>query len=210
MTRVDKMEPGQTLNTGEVTVPREAATVILLRGGDTALEVLLLERTHAARFMAGAWVFPGGAVDTADGSGDAAHRAAAVRELAEEADVHGVDPEGLVLFSHWITPTAVKVRFDTRFFLATLPEDAVPKVDGEECVDLGWFAPADALAARERDELLLMFPTAKHLEWLARFDTAEALLEHARGQAVEPLEPRLVTIGDERHVLLPGEPGYEG
>ena len=42
--------------------------------------------------MGGAWVFPGGAVDAAEGEGDAAHRAAAVRELAEEAAVEGVDP----------------------------------------------------------------------------------------------------------------------
>ena len=47
------------------TPARQAATVILLRGGARTLEVLLVKRTPAARFMGGAWVFPGGAVDTA-------------------------------------------------------------------------------------------------------------------------------------------------
>ena len=37
--------------------------------------------------MGGAWVFPGGAVDAHEGEGDAAHRAAAVRELEEEAGI---------------------------------------------------------------------------------------------------------------------------
>ena len=78
--------PGEELNvTGEETVPRQAATVILLRGGADALEVLLVKRTPQARFMGGVWVFPGGAVDADEGEGDAAHRVAAVRELEEEA-----------------------------------------------------------------------------------------------------------------------------
>src|SRR5436190_2117114 len=57
-------EPGTILNdTGEPTVPRQAATVLVLRGGAERLEVLLAQRTPKARFMGGAWVFPGGAVD---------------------------------------------------------------------------------------------------------------------------------------------------
>src|SRR4051795_7918078 len=111
-------EPGTTLNTGEPTVPRQAAPVIVLRGGARRLEVLMVQRTPAARFMGGAWVFPGGAVDAHEGEGEAAHRIAAVRELAEEAAIEGVDAAALVRFSRWITPAAVKVRFDTHFFLA--------------------------------------------------------------------------------------------
>ena len=78
----DRLEPGVQMNTGEVTIPRLAATVLLLRGGGDRLEVLLAKRTPAARFMGGAWVFPGGSVSAEDGEGPAALRAAAVRELA--------------------------------------------------------------------------------------------------------------------------------
>src|SRR5206468_3447410 len=38
--------------------PRPAASVIVLRGGAETLEVLLVRRTPAARFMGGVWVFP--------------------------------------------------------------------------------------------------------------------------------------------------------
>src|SRR3954471_1460147 len=96
---VDRPGPGEELNDGEVTVPRQAATVIVLRGGAETLEVLLVQRNPAQRFMGGAWVFPGGAVDAHEGEGDAAHRAAAVRELDEEAAIAGVDPAALVKFS---------------------------------------------------------------------------------------------------------------
>src|SRR5436190_2246701 len=114
--------PGETLNPGPPTRPRQAASVILLRGGRETLKVMLVQRTPEARFMGGVWVFPGGAVDAHEGVGDEAHRAAAVRELAEEAAIEGVGSAELVKFSRWITPPEVKIRFDTHFFLAAAPE----------------------------------------------------------------------------------------
>ena len=104
--------------------PRPASTVVVLRPGATAaFEVLLVRRNDRVAFMAGAYVFPGGRVDEADPSGartprfwvepprftdlttadEWRYRAAAVRELTEEADVRvGVDD--LVPIAHWVTP----------------------------------------------------------------------------------------------------------
>jgi 8-oxo-dGTP pyrophosphatase MutT (NUDIX family) len=171
--------------------------------------VLLVRRNPQQRFMGGAWVFPGGAVDAHEGEGEDAHRAAAVRELEEEAAVSGVDPASLVRFSRWITPAQVKVRFDTHFFLAPLPAGAEPAVDGNECVDLGWFTPPAALERHRAGELLLVFPTIKHLEQLSAFDSSDALLAFATGREVVPVEPRVVMGGEHARILLPGEPGYE-
>jgi 8-oxo-dGTP pyrophosphatase MutT (NUDIX family) len=202
---VDRPGPGEELNTSEsVVTPRPAASVIVLRGGSEALEVLLVRRTPAARFMGGVWVFPGGAVDAGEDEVDAA-----LRELQEEAAIGGVEREALVRFSQWITPAEVKIRFDTHFFLAPVPGDAEPAIDGEEIVDLGWFGPGEALEAYARGELELVFPTIKHLEQLALFATAEELLEHARGRHVEPVEPRVIMSGETARVVLPGEPGYD-
>lgn len=202
-------EPGTTLNTGEATVPRQAASVILLRGGSETLELLLVKRTEKARFMGGVWVFPGGAVDAHEGDGDAAHRAAAVRELEEEASVSDVDPATVVKFSRWITPPEVNVRFDTHFFLAPLPEGQEPQVDGEECVDLGWYTPDAALEAHQAGEILLVFPTIKHLEQLSAFASCDEVLQYAAGREVLPVEPRVIVTGETARVLLPGEPGYD-
>jgi 8-oxo-dGTP pyrophosphatase MutT (NUDIX family) len=49
-------------------VPRDAATVILVRPGpgDSGVEVFLLRRTRALEFAPGACVFPGGSVDERD------------------------------------------------------------------------------------------------------------------------------------------------
>ena len=206
----DRPPPGEELNlTGEETAPRQAATVIVLRGGADTLEVLLVRRTPQARFMGGVWVFPGGAVDADEGEGDAAHRVAALRELEEEAGIVIDDPAALVKFSRWITPPEVVVRFDTHFFLAALPPGQEPSIDREEIVDEGWFAPDEALAAHQRGNIALVFPTIKHLEQLAAFASADALLAHARGREVGPVQPRVIAEGERARIVLPGEPGYD-
>jgi 8-oxo-dGTP pyrophosphatase MutT (NUDIX family) len=46
--------------------PRDAASLILLRGAGATLEVLVGRRPLAARFMPGVYVFPGGAIDPPD------------------------------------------------------------------------------------------------------------------------------------------------
>jgi 8-oxo-dGTP pyrophosphatase MutT (NUDIX family) len=210
----ERPAPGETFNPDAPTPPRQAASVILLRDGATAenraaaLEVLLVKRTPAARFMGGVWVFPGGAVDAQEGEGDAAHRIAAVRELSEEAAITLGAPEQLVKFSRWITPAEVQIRFDTHFFLALLPDGQEPQVDGEECVDLGWFTPARALDAHRDGEILLVFPTIKHLEQLGTFASVDALMSYARGREVQPVQPRVLLDGEVARIVLPGEPGY--
>jgi 8-oxo-dGTP pyrophosphatase MutT (NUDIX family) len=205
----DRPEPGAELHSGPATVPRLAATVILLRGADSGLEVLLAQRTPKARFMGGAWVFPGGAVSPQDGEGEAALRAAAVRELAEEAGIELTNPSELVPFSRWITPAVVKIRYDTWFFLASVPDGAEPEVDGEEMVQARWYEPHMALAAAEAGEIMLVFPTIKHLEQLSKFGTADELLRRARASTVAPVEPRVVREGETARIVLPGEPGYD-
>lgn len=47
--------------------PRPAATIVLMRDAEAALEVLLMRRNRNAGFVPGAYVFPGGRVDVADG-----------------------------------------------------------------------------------------------------------------------------------------------
>jgi 8-oxo-dGTP pyrophosphatase MutT (NUDIX family) len=205
----DRPGPGEEINLGPETEPRLAASVILLRGGEDQLELLLVKRNPAARFMGGAWVFPGGAVDRDEGNGQPALRAAALRELSEEAGVTLGSVDELVPFSRWITPPQVKIRFDTWFFLAPSPADADPRVDGGEVVEARWYDPAAALAAGQRDEILLVFPTIKHLEQLSGFASANQLLSYAAGLEVRPVEPHVVLHGEKARVVLPGEPGYE-
>ena len=190
---------------GEPTPARAAASAILLRDGADGLEVLLVQRNPRARFMGGAWVFPGGAVHP----DDVGPAATARRELAEEAGIELDASEELVPFSRWITPLEVKVRFDTFFFLAAAPPGANGRPDDGETVALRWLRPAEALEAGRRGELMLVFPTIKHLEALAGMSSVADALQKARTREVVPVQPRVVVRDGAAEVVLPGEPGYD-
>src|SRR3954453_16422926 len=196
-------EAGTILNeSGVPTPPRQAATVVVVRGGADRLEVLMGQRTPKARFMGGAWVFPGGAVDAHEGEGDVAHRAAAVREGEEGVQLTLPAPAALVPFAGWITPPEVSIRFDTYFFLAVAPAGAEAVPDGQEIIDARWFEPRRALEGSEAGELLMFFPTIKNLEVLTRFETADALLEWAATHEVRPVQPRVEGQGETARIVL--------
>ena len=203
--RVDRPPPGEEFNHGEVTEPRQAATLVLLRESPEGPEVLLVQRNPKQRFMGGVWVFPGGAVH----SSDADHAAAAVRELEEEAGIDLPEAAAIVPWTRWITPAEVKVRFDTRFFVAEAPPGAEATADGSECLDARWLRPAAALEAHERGELMLVFPTIKHLEALAEFDTVVRALDNARRSEVVPVQPKVTVREGSAELLMPGDPGYD-
>jgi 8-oxo-dGTP pyrophosphatase MutT (NUDIX family) len=193
--------------------PRPAASVILLRRGgrhaQRALEVLLVKRSSAASFMPGVWVFPGGVVDPGDGEGEESFRAAAIRELAEEASIELGSPGALVPFSRWITPEVVPTRFDAWFYLALAPAHSPPRPDGQETEDAAWYQPQAALDAHYEGNLSLVFPTIKHLEALLPYATSAEAIEAAREREIEPILPRVIGEGDGQRVVLPGEPGYD-
>lgn len=64
--------------------PVPASTVALLRDVAGGVEVCMLRRPGRSSFAADAFVFPGGAVDEADGTGPGAYLVAGVREVLEE------------------------------------------------------------------------------------------------------------------------------
>jgi 8-oxo-dGTP pyrophosphatase MutT (NUDIX family) len=200
----ERPHPSEELNPGAETQARVAASVIVLRDSAEGPEVLLVQRTPDARFMGGAWVFPGGAVD----EGETVEQTGR-RELQEEAAIDLPPDTPLTPFSRWITPAEVKTRFDTWFFVVEAPAGATAKVDGAECVDARWLRPQQALDEFGKDRLQLVFPTIKHLEQLAGFPSVGAAIEAAMAREVKPVQPRIVVSNGRPRVLLPGEPGFD-
>ena len=180
-----------------------------------------MRRSPEASFMPGVWVFPGGVVESdeavprgiegedsaADGV-ELAHRACAVRELREEAGIELPSELELRPWSRWITPEAAPVRFDTRFYVALAPAHSPPRPDGAETTEAAWISPREALERHRTDEMPLVFPTIKHLEALLPYAEAREVLEAARNREIVPVVPRVVGKGDDRRVVLPGDPGY--
>lgn len=153
--------------------PRDAATLILVRGGR---EVMMGQRSAGHVFMPDKWVFPGGRVDPGDARAKAtteltaeteallrkgtlsrrpprAFALAATRETLEEAGLRvggdgGPELDKLTFVARAITPPYRPRRFDARFFLAdagaVLADDK--PVIGEELLHTRWFSLEEARA----------------------------------------------------------------
>ena len=153
---------------GEPVAIREAATVMLLREVEDALEVFVLRRVPQMEFAPSVHVFPGGGIEAVDrdaaarsadrGSSDAAARVAAVREVAEECGVR-LDPSSLVPRARWLTPDFEVRRYDTWFYAAAMPEGQEAVACTTEAELGGWVRPADLLAAADAGEAMLLEPT---------------------------------------------------
>ena len=187
-----------------------AATVIVCREQDGQLEVLLLKRNPAMKNMGGIWVFPGGKVDAVDPGStiEAQARAAAIREVEEEAGLQ-LPAAGLLDFSHWLTPSIVKRRFATWFYIcaANVGEDVT--VDGEEMVEHPWIIPAAALAQHQTGELLMPPPTLVSLHDVAEHSTFEALVKTVTHRQPPYFFPTIVQRDEGMIFLYPGDSGYE-
>lgn len=116
--------------------------------------------------------------------------------------------DALVYFAHWITPEIQPLRFDTRFFAAPMPEGQEAVADEREITEVRWLAPREAIDLNARGQLSLRNPTVKNLELFDGAPTSAAALERLNGREVRTILPRVIIEGDQRRVLLPGEPGY--
>ena len=96
--------------------------------------------------------------------------------LLENEDL-SCDLSSLAYLSHWQTPAQNALRFDTRFFLARLPEDQAPLPTSDEVADSLWLTPDRALQLFEHGELPLIFPTFATLRMLADFETLESVFK---------------------------------
>lgn len=76
-----------------------------------------------------------------------------------------------VYFDHWVTPEIYSMRFDTRFFLATLPMNQTPLRRSEEVTHSLWIKPNDALGQMNRDDFPILPPTTTVLQELGRLAT---------------------------------------
>lgn len=175
-------------------VPGSAATVVLLRDGERGVEVLLAERPRDRGSFAGAWVFPGGAVDEADAAGgsvdteDAARRAA-VRETREEIGLE-LDRDDLVPFSRWTPPKNSPKQLRTTFFAVRVPDGEIRPAP-DEVMAVEWIRPIDALDRHAAGSMTLWPPTWVTLHGLQRAASVDEALAELRSGEVRPYVARV-------------------
>lgn len=192
--------------------PIPAATVVLLRNGDSGVEVLML-RKNAKIDFGGMWVFPGGCIEEEDyGSNrdiNAAAQVAAARETREEAGIEA-DPESFIWFAHWTPPPITPRRFATWFFVTRAIGYETIRIDGDEIHDHCWVTPGDALERHQRQEFDLVAPTWVTLYYLSQYDSLDALLDRLASEPPKTYETHVGKTAEGHHVALwQGDAGYE-
>lgn len=116
----------------------------------------------------------------------------------------------LTYFAHWITPEGRPKRFDTHFFLARMPRRQHAVHDGGESVLSVWVRPPDAIAAGERGDRNVMFPTRLNLELLERSNSVDEAIAEAAGRPIVTVLPKSQAIDGDSHriMTIPPEAGY--
>jgi len=93
-----------------------------------------------------------------------------------ESEQLSCDLGRLAHFSYWQTPSQVAMRFETRFFIAALPQGQTPLSTSYEVAHSLWLTPDRAMQLFSRGELPMIFPTFAALRTLADFETLESVL----------------------------------
>ena len=90
------------------------------------------------------------------------------------------DLSRIVYFDHWVTPAIYSMRFDTRFYIAVLPEHQTALDTSEEVTHSLWIAPEAALARMDRLDFPILPPTTTVLDRLARLSSWKGLTKEFR------------------------------
>jgi len=158
----------------------------------------------------------------AAGAGSAALKRAEERRRRERLPPdwlrQGAAAEGWTLtvsalwpWAHWITPVGMPRRFDTRFFIAVLPEGQDGRPDLRETTEGLWIGARQVLAQNLDGRTPLSPPTLVTLHELAGYASLEHLEEGLphRGWG-EPIFPRLVPLDSGRGAVIiePWDPMY--
>lgn len=138
----------------------------------------------------------------------ALHDGAAIGDALAEAG-RAIDPAALTPFARWLPQMVPHRIFDTRFYLARLPDGAAePTVDATENTRLFWASAADVLAMCDRGEAQVIFPTRRNLERLAQFDSHADAVAHAHAYPVRTITPWLSGEGADERLNIPADAGY--
>ena len=138
--------------------------------------------------------------DTSAASFQEARLALEAHELTFGAYLAGA---GLVLrtdllgaWAHWITPTFEPRRYDTRFFVAVLPEGQAVGELAREADRAEWAPLSDVLVAVDAGSSAMLPPTYVTCREVAGLAASEVLAAAAR-RDIHPIQPQLVEHGGE-------------
>jgi 8-oxo-dGTP pyrophosphatase MutT (NUDIX family) len=117
----------------------------------------------------------------------------------------------LLPWSRWVTPTlssVVRRRFDTRFFVATVPPGQEPRHDDHEATESLWLPPRTALRQYWDGVIELAPPQIMSLAHLARHRSVASVFAAARGRRPPCIRPQPQDVEGVRVLCYPGDPWH--
>jgi 8-oxo-dGTP pyrophosphatase MutT (NUDIX family) len=103
----------------------------------------------------------------------------------------------LAYWAHWITPEFEPRRYDTRFFVARIPEGQLTRDVSGEADRAHWMSAAEATTAVENGSMEMLPPTSVTIAEVDAYDRVADLLAAAPTRAVTTVRPGLEILGDE-------------
>jgi 8-oxo-dGTP pyrophosphatase MutT (NUDIX family) len=122
-----------------------------------------------------------------------------------------LEVDRLVYWAHWITPSAIPRRFDTRFFAAALPSGQSVTIDESEAVAHAWMTPVALLQAAKDGSMAVSQPTLYNLmeldASLRLHGSLGAMLAGEANRIVPAVLPKVIR-GDNMTIVLPWDEDY--
>lgn len=128
-------------------------------------------------------------------------------EVLERLDV-SLDPSLMQPWSRWVTPkvpSQMRRRFDTRFFVARLPEGQIAVHDPSEAVAADWMGPREAIERYWAGEIDMAAPQIMTLAHLSRFADVDAALADAAARVPPVIRPEPFETPTGRLLCYPGD-----
>ncbi len=117
------------------------------------------------------------------------------------------DVRALLCWSRWITPSRAARRFDTLFFVATLPPGAKVNFDTNEANESRWINPQSVSPEDDATDMNLAPPTVVTLMDVSnaarKHGTKAALLEQERGRRIPPIQPKTALVDGRIFAVFP-------
>jgi len=115
----------------------------------------------------------------------------------------------LARWAHCITPELMPYRFDTRFFMAFMPEGQECIPDSRETTQGIWISPENGLAGNLEGEIPLSPPTLITLHELLQYPDIGKLKKEVQSRPWgEALLPRLIPLPQGSIIVEPWDPLY--
>ena len=108
----------------------------------------------------------------------------------------------------WLTPVIEERRFDTRFFIARLPQGQEPLHDGHETTDSLWMAVGQCLEDYQSGSVTMAPPTMATMVEMSAHNSVDQLMAEAPFDSALRFPFFGQDPQDRAVLILPGDPAY--